>query len=51
MVPPDLLTDQPARQTRRRQPRDLFVLPFRQPFHNTPPDRSNSIEGADALTP
>ena len=41
-----------TRQPLRRQLRDPPLLQLRQPFHhNTPPDRSNPIEGADALTP
>ena len=49
---PDLLRNQPRRRTLRRQLRDPPPLQLRQPLrHNTPPDRSNSIERRDALTP
>ena len=40
-----------TRQPLRRQLRDPPLLQLRQPLHNTPPDRSNSIERRDALTP
>ena len=51
MRPPDLFADHTTRQPLRRQLHDPPLLQLRQSFHNTPPDRSNSIEGADALTP
>jgi hypothetical protein len=51
MMPTDLRPDQPARQPTSRQPNDLFLLTLRQPLHTAPPDRSNSIEDADALIP
>jgi hypothetical protein len=51
VMPADLRTDQPARQTQRGQPLDLLLLTLRQPFHTTPPTESNSIERRDALIP
>ena len=40
----DLLADQPTRQPQRRQPRDLLLLPLRQPLHTAPPDRSSQLD-------
>ena len=40
----DLLADQPARQPLRRQPRDLLLLPLRQPLHPAPPDRPIQLD-------
>src|SRR4051812_27009597 len=41
MVTTDLLTNESAWPPRRRQPDDLFLLPFRQPFHR---NTSRSIQ-------
>ena len=47
----DLPMQLPRRRPHRHQLSDPDLLTLRQPIHNAPPSRSNTIDGADALIP